>query len=413
MKIFHFPGRQLNLKKMHQIDFWVGIPLCALMTFWDRICRFIFHPPKRSVRRILLIKLFEVGAIVQAYPLLTWLRKTYPDAQISFLVFEKNTFLLRVFNNLISFHHIYGIPDESFWCLVSGTYKIWRDILKEDFDVVIDLEFFSRFTSLLSYLSGAERRVGFHRYSFEGLYRGDLYTHKVPYNPLLHCSKMYLALGKMVSLSHMNAPGISVSVDDSEMVFPYIPPSINMTKRLQEKFEKLGLGANRLYLVNPGEGVLPLREWPLNNYNLLVRMILIENPSNVVVIIGRNFLTGKDIDLHQMVDNPRCFNWSKEIDIEELIALFHMAKILVCNDGGLSHLASVTPLKTIVLFGPESPQVFSPAGIGTRVIFAEWPCSPCLSVLNHRISSCRENYCLQAIPLERVFSIVMENNPDN
>ena len=38
-------------------------------------------------------------------------------------------------------------------------------------DVVIDLELFSRFTSLITYLSGAPIRVGFFKFNMEGLYR--------------------------------------------------------------------------------------------------------------------------------------------------------------------------------------------------------------------------------------------------
>ena len=407
MKRPHASSRQVNLQKMRWIDFWVGIPLCGLLTFGEKIFRLFYPVPQRPVRRILLIKLTEVGAVVQTYPLLSWLRRTYPGAEISFLVFKKNISCLHMFDEAIALQHVYGIEDESLGSLVAGTWKVLRQIVREDFDVVIDLEFFSRFTALLSCLSGAARRIGFHRYSFEGLYRGDLYTHKVPYNPLQHCSRMYLALGKMVSLPDMNSPGMPVSVESHEIVFPTISPSLNNTRRVQAKLEASGILGRRLYLVNPGEGVLPVREWPLDNYNLLVRRILAEDVMNVVIIVGRNCLTGKDVALRRMVNDPRCFNWSAETDIEDLMALFHMAEALVCNDGGLSHMASVTPLRTVVLFGPESPQVFAPLGPGVRVISSQWPCSPCLSVLNHRVSMCRENFCLRAVSLESVYSAVM------
>ena len=45
--------------------------------------------------------------------------------------------------------------------------------LRNGIDTVIDLELFSRFTALLTGLSGADRRVGFHRFHNEGLYRGE------------------------------------------------------------------------------------------------------------------------------------------------------------------------------------------------------------------------------------------------
>ena len=55
---------------------------------------------------------------------------------------------------------------------------LWR-ARRRRIDTVINMEAFVRYSSMLSYLSGACRRVGFHRFNQEGLYAGDLLTHKV------------------------------------------------------------------------------------------------------------------------------------------------------------------------------------------------------------------------------------------
>ena len=47
---------------------------------------------------------------------------------------------------------------------------------------------------MLSYLSGACRRVGFHRFNQEGLYAGDLLTHKVLHNGHIHAAHTFLDL---------------------------------------------------------------------------------------------------------------------------------------------------------------------------------------------------------------------------
>ena len=49
-------------------------------------------------------------------------------------------------------------------------------------------------TGLLTGLSGADRRIGFYRYNNEGLYRGDMLTHCVAYNPHIHIAKNFIAL---------------------------------------------------------------------------------------------------------------------------------------------------------------------------------------------------------------------------
>ena len=53
--------------------------------------------------------------------------------------------------------------------------------------------FFS-FHGVIDFLSGAHNRVGFYAYHHEGLYRGELLTHKVSYNPHMHIAKNFIAL---------------------------------------------------------------------------------------------------------------------------------------------------------------------------------------------------------------------------
>ena len=59
-------------------------------------------------------------------------------------------------------------------------------ISKRGFNFETFMWAFTRFTAMIGYLSGAATRVGFHRFHQEGLYTGDLFTHRVQYNPHLH-----------------------------------------------------------------------------------------------------------------------------------------------------------------------------------------------------------------------------------
>jgi hypothetical protein len=62
---------------------------------------------------------------------------------------------------------------------------------REGIDATIDCEFFARSSAILSYLSGARVRVGFHAYHGEASYRGDLMTHRLSFNPFLHASQIF------------------------------------------------------------------------------------------------------------------------------------------------------------------------------------------------------------------------------
>ncbi len=78
---------------------------------------------------------------------------------------------------------------------------------------------------------------------------------------------------------------------------------------------------------------------------------------------------------------------------------------MVSNDSGPAHFAAVTDLPVIVLFGPETPQLFRPLGNAT-VITAGLACSPCVNVGNQRRSMCTDNQCMKRIPVSQVFAAV-------
>lgn len=404
---------QMNLLLMRKVDLLIGKPLCFFFTSVHKLShRAPSAPPggEKPVRKVLLIKLSEMGALTLTYPLISYLKDKYPSAVISFLVFEKNASALKLLKNSVEDKNIYSIQDHSLWALIGSTLKTLTGIRKERFNIVIDLEFFSRFTSLLAYLAGATKSAGFYRYHFEGLYRGDLLTHKVQYNPLIHCSRSYLSLGKALVLPCMDSPTMPEQIKDEEMIFPSFDPAPEAIASIRAKLSSYGLDQKTLYLINPGDGLLPLREWPVENFILLTKKIL-KNKDNAVLIVGRDSIAGKDARLHAALDHPRCINLVDQTSMDELLALFHISTALITNDCGLPHLASLTLIRKFVIFGPESPLIFAPVGKNTHILYSHYPCSPCLSALNHRNSSCRDNQCVKVITVEQVYSLVTNPGP--
>ena len=61
-------------------------------------------------------------------------------------------------------------------------------------DAAIDMEFFARGSAVIAFLSGARARVGFHTWYAAGPYRGDLFTHRLLYNPHLHTTTTFQVL---------------------------------------------------------------------------------------------------------------------------------------------------------------------------------------------------------------------------
>ena len=54
------------------------------------------------------------------------------------------------------------------------------------------------------------------------------------------------------------------------------------------------------------------------------------------------------------VKNPRCIDSTGKTNLKELIDLYNISKVIVTNDSGPAHFASLTNINIIVLFGPET-----------------------------------------------------------
>jgi ADP-heptose:LPS heptosyltransferase len=91
-----------------------------------------------------------------------------------------------------------------------------------------------------------------------------------------------------------------------------------------------------------------------------------------------------------------------------MLVLYYRASILVTNDSGPAHFASMTPIHIVTLFGPETPRLFAAHSPNARTLWAGIACSPCVNAYNNRQSPCRNNLCMQAITADEVFAEIVQ-----
>jgi ADP-heptose:LPS heptosyltransferase len=402
----------MHIELMRVIDYWLGVPLCFLLSAAaaaGRAMRLGGRPAENAPRKVMFIKLSEMGAIILAYPLLTRVKKDRPEAEIFFVTFQRNKDSFLLFPGLIKEKNILTIRDCGPAAFISDTFRVIRRMRREKIDIIFDLEFFSRFTAILAYLSAAAKRIGFHPYNYEGLYRGNLFTHKVQYNPQIHIANSYLSLWQAAREREKTSPELGEKIEDEDISLPEIIPAQNELEKAKNSLRESGVGRDsRVFLLNPGEGMLPLREWPLDNFIRLAKKILADK-KNYVVLIGTKEAAKKAGQLLKEVDNQQCINLVGKTGIADLPALFSVSAGLIANDCGLGHIAALSKIKKIIIFGPESPRIFGPLGVNNFIFYSGLACSPCLSALNHRKSSCRDNKCLKAIGWEAVYSLINQH----
>src|SRR5436309_2272112 len=101
----------------------------------------------------------------------------------------------------------------------------WR-ARKLGIDGTVDMEFFSRASAILAFLTGAGRRVGLHRFTSEGPYRGDLLTHRVQYNPYIHTAAAYYLLVEAIDADPREVPLLKTPVPRIDFTAPrFAPPA--------------------------------------------------------------------------------------------------------------------------------------------------------------------------------------------
>ena len=282
-----------------------------------------------------------------------------------------------------------------------GTIRRLREI---KIDATVDMEFFARASAIMAYLTGARLRVGLHRYTFESPYRGDLLTHRVSYNPYLHTALHYLLLVEALFADPRQTPMLKTPVPRVDLA----PPRHTASDADRAAVRRLVPGGGPVVLLNPNAGdMLPLRRWPTGRFVELARHLLAERPDVRVVFTGGRDEAAAAAALAGEVADERCSSLAGRTTLPQLLALYDIADVLVTNDSGPGHFASLADIHTVVLFGPETPLLYGPLGPKAHVLWSGIACSPCVSALNHRFSPCDNNVCMQLIAVETVADKVL------
>ena len=392
---------------MRLLDRWVGLPISAALTLARKLEDVIRREPPGPPRRILIVKLVEQGATVVAEPALRRAIEVAGSDNVFMVVFAQNRSILDILD-VIPPTNVITIRSTGLGVCAIDTIRAIRRMRREQIDTAVDFEFFSRFSGALAYLSGARRRVGFHSFAGEAGYRGDLMTHRIAYNFALHASQVYRVLVEVLTMRPDRLPTIDYKADD-EQAKPSFRPGPEETAEVEALLRsKLGRASiPPLVLLNANSGdLLPLRRWSGDRYVQLARRILKRFPHLVIAFTGSPEEQEDAERLVMLIDSERCISVAGHTTLRQLLVLYGLADILVTNDSGPAHYASLTPIDVIALFGPETPAVFGPRSPRSHVIWAGLACSPCVNAFNQRVTTCTNNLCMQRISTDQVFDMV-------
>lgn len=392
----------MNIDLMRKIDYWAGIPISFISTYLLKPS-YILNPPK-APKNILMIELSEMGSTILCDPMMQKLKGE--GTNLHFVIFKKNAPSLSLLNT-VEKNNIFTIREDSLFTLLYDTFSFLLWCRKKKIDSVIDLELFSRFTALLTGFSGAVNRVGFHSFFNEGLYRGDMLTHKVAYNPHMHIAKNFISLSNALLSNTKETPYSKKMITEDEVILKKASISqqekenvLTKIKHVLPLFDK-----EKIIIFNANASdLMPLRRWP-REYFIELGIKLLENYPDIIILLTGAPSEREGLDHIRIALGERCINFAGSTTFAELAPLYAISRLMLTNDSGPAHFAAVTDLPTFVFFGPETPALYGSLGNFTP-LYANLACSPCVSAANHRKTACDDNQCVKVIMPDYVYSVL-------
>jgi heptosyltransferase I len=338
-------------------------------------------------RSILIVKLSAIGDVVHTLPVLETLRKSYPDAQIDWVVEETAA-------DVIAGHpaldNVIVSPRKSLSRAASGgritecvreAARFVSRLRAVRYDLVIDFQGLFK-SGVFVGLARGLRKVGMND-SREGA--GFFLSEPAfPVDRDIHAIDRYLSV----------AEGLGCDVTSWDGGLPVSGRDRENAARL---LEEAGIGDQRFIAVNP-VAKWDTKLWIPGRFSQLCDRIVNELEVQVVFTGG-----GSDTAyVEGIVSNMGmpAVNLTGRTGLRELAGIYERATLLVTTDTGPMHIAAAMKCTVVALFGPTSPARTGPYGAGHRVVRTGAACSPCFR------KKCPDPHCMSGIGVEDVFDAV-------
>lgn len=339
---------------------------------------------------ILIIQLDTLGDILRTTPLIRGLRERFGQkAKISILI-EDTFFEVLSLNpdldEIITFPRLYaGVLEDrasaiqllsslrdpqkinpSFKDCFLPFLRLYKKLLKERFDLIINLHFSFR-AALFSTLVSPKNLIGnCLNDKFEVIYEDTTQERKefIRNNKnLMNRLELFLTMG-----------GVRPS---SKIPVLYLDPEIE--KKVEGNFLNLGIKEKDfLVVIQPGVGwekqIWRGKRWSCETVTNLIDECYKEFGARVV-LIGTEEEKKRAAKVIKLAKTSP-INLVGKTTIKELSSIINKANLFVGPDSGPGHIASALRTPVILLYGTTSPLLFGPYGTNFLLLQADLPCQP-------------------------------------
>jgi lipopolysaccharide heptosyltransferase I len=295
--------------------------------------------------KILLVKPSSLGDVVTALPALSSLRRSFPQARISWLIRPE-------FAPLIEGHpHLDEIILFDRKLLAKAWYRptasrslmsLVSKLRQSQFDAVLDLQGLFR-TGLLAWLSGCKQRFGPRWREMAHLF----YTTSIP--PRLewvHVVDYYLKLVEATGASDLRP----------EFVLPEKPGAVASARDL---LSRQSIDPERYAIVIPGSAQIS-KCWPAERFAALADRLTSAH-GLAVAATGSKAESATIEKIRSLAKHPPA-NLAGQTSLPELVEVLRRAKLVVSNDTGPGQIAAALGRPLVMLFSWSNPLRVGPYG---------------------------------------------------
>jgi len=287
--------------------------------------------------KILVVRFKQIGDSVLASPICNTLKKTYPESEIDYVVYEH---IAPLFENHHAIDNVISITKEEQKNPLKYIAKAWK-VTRKKYDIIIDIMSTPKSEVFTLFGRSAEYRIG--RYKKK---RGYTYTHKIhePKDAKDKVDKFLKMLDPLVE------DGVDIKYD-----YEYnIEISAEEKNEIKNKMNEAGVDLNRPVIAFAINSRRPEKIWDTEYMKDLIERVLKEKGAQGIFYYSpaeREFA----LKLHEELGGrPDIFTNIVTRNIREMAALVSVCDMFIGNEGGPRHIAQGVDTPSVAIFSPSA-----------------------------------------------------------
>jgi len=346
--------------------------------------------PLDQLRRVLVIKLRNLGDVLLTSPVFSTLKSQAPRLEIDALVYADTSDMLRGHPGLSELHVI----DRS-WKQLGGLERLKREVQllsrlrQRTYDLLLHLTdhvrgvWLSRLLRPRYSVAPDVRSRKFYQASFTHLY------------PVVGGNRRHTV---EIHLDALRRLGIYAEKTGRRLTL--VPGNAAYTA-VDQALARHGLAERSFLLIHPGSRWF-FKCWPPDRVAALCGS-LVARGKRVVVVCGPDPLEHRLLSEVERRASAPVTTFPGTLSLKELAALIARARLFVGMDSAPMQIAAAMGTPTVALFGPSGEIEWGPWQVPHRILTSSHPCRPCG---RDGCGGGKRSECLEVIELQEVLAAV-------